>query len=81
MSRVIGELRVMRANREQCITLGDDYVWTCEDEQVERLLNESYRFDAAVDLNIGEAVVHTLYQVAARLGADVTHCERVALAN
>lgn len=81
MSRVIGELCVVRADHKQRITLDDEFNWNCEDEQVERLLNEAYRVESTVDLSLNETVVHTLYQVAARLGADVTHCERAALAN
>ncbi len=80
MNRVIGELCVQRADHEQRITLGDDLTWNCDDEQVERLLNETYRFEN-VELDVHKNLVHTLYQVAARLGAQVTHCDRVAQAN
>ena len=73
MAQVIGELKFAQAGRPITAHLCVDLRWSCEDKNVEDLLNESFGMmnldSAATDVH--EPVVHGIYQVAERLGAEV----------
>jgi len=73
MNQVIGELRFHQAGRPVRAQLSDDLRWSCDDAAFERLLNESFgQMDLDADVTqVHQPVVHGIYQVAERLGAEV----------
>jgi hypothetical protein len=78
MVQVIGELSFSQAGRPVKASLSGDLHWTCNDESFEQLLNESFEMmDISPNVTeVHEPVVHGIYQLAERLGADVTVNER-----
>jgi len=83
MDQVISELRFSQAGTSHTATLTDDLRWQCDDESLERLLNESFgRMDLTAEVTQWhEPVIHGVYQVAERLGAEVqiNHRRRIAV--
>jgi len=71
-SSVIGELHFRQAGRPLTAQLDDRLHWSCEDDAVEQLLNDTLeRDDLAFRGEIHQPLVHKLYQIAERLGAEV----------
>jgi len=73
MDQVIGELKFSQAGRPMTARLSDDLQWSCEDKGFERLLNESFgQMDLRAEVTqVHQPIVHGIYQVAERLGAEV----------
>lgn len=78
MTHVIGELNFSHAGRPMTARLSGDLHWSCDDKSFEQLLNESFgNMDLSADVtDVHRPVVHGIYQVAERLGADVKLNER-----
>lgn len=66
---MVGQIKFRMGSRMIEASLGADLHWTCEEHHVETYLNETFSDRPAT---AGRAPVHYLYQVAERLGAEVT---------
>lgn len=70
---MIAELRISRMGRCTRVCLDDNLRWCCDtDSDLANLLNEAHPMDAAIQ----SSAMHELYQVAARLGAEVLQAPR-----
>jgi hypothetical protein len=68
--QILGELRFTQAGRPLTAALNGELRWKCDDRQMEVYLNEACPIEAG-EWDVHRHVVHGLYQVGERLGADV----------
>jgi hypothetical protein len=67
---IVGELHFEQAGRPVCAALHDDLHWRCDDQALEDYLNRVCR-PKRRRWEVHRPEIHTLYQVAERLGAEV----------
>jgi hypothetical protein len=72
MESAIGELRFTQAGRPIRARLEANYRWTCDDKGLEQFLNTACACEVQPQQwEVHRPAVHTLYQAAERLGAEV----------
>ncbi len=68
---IIGELALEFNGRHCQAMLTDELAWDCDDSELADYLNALFPIDTDSP-TVGGLVMHTLYQAAERLGAEVT---------
>ena len=68
---MIGEIEFTKAGRKYKASLTDHYRWTCNDAEIESLLNEAYPAEGEELDEIDQKRRFLLYRAGSRLGGEV----------